>query len=162
MRYKKGIIWGLILAAGLFFSGPAAHADSGRGGSHQKQLSKMFFHKTHFILKNEKELELSDEQVKVIRALKVGAKKEYIRQKAEASIVDVDIRALLYEDSVDVDQVNTLIDRKYGIKAAKAKGIAGAFAKLKAQLSEKQWDKLKELKKAKSASYHEGSHGKKR
>ncbi|MBN1688825.1 MAG: hypothetical protein JW893_06960 [Candidatus Omnitrophica bacterium] len=96
-------------------------------------------------MKNQEALGLSDEQLDVIKKLKWDLKKEMIKQTAEIDVLEVDIDAALYEDTVDMEKVGGLIDQKYEYKKAKAKTIAGAVAELKKILTEEQLAKLKEL-----------------
>ncbi len=144
---RKWTVWTLLIAMGMLLAGSSAYADSGKKSSHHKGLDQIFFKKAHLALSNQEELDLSEEQVTVIRALKVETKKAYIRQKADAEIVGVDIMAQLYEDKVNTGRVNKLIDKKYAIKAANAKTLVGAYAQLKSQLSAEQMDQLGELRK---------------
>jgi Spy/CpxP family protein refolding chaperone len=97
------------------------------------------------------ELKVNDEQLDQIKELKAALKKNLIQKKADIKVIKVDIRSLLYEDEVDVDAANKLIDQKYEIKKAKAKEVVESYAKLKKILTKEQMDKLKgitrELKK---------------
>ena len=88
---------------------------------------------------------ISDEQVKKIKGLKVSTKKDLIRKKADIDIVALDIKSALWEDEVDLATVNALIDRKYDLKKEKAKSLVAAYAALKGILTEEQRDKLKTL-----------------
>jgi Spy/CpxP family protein refolding chaperone len=91
------------------------------------------------------ELKVSDEQLDQIKELKVALKKDLIRKKADIKVIKVDIRSLLYEDEVDVDAVNRLIDQKYEIKKAKSKMVVESYAKLKKVLTKEQMDNLRRI-----------------
>lgn len=151
----------MILAVVVSVSG--VYADQGRDGHGKKKthavrgLDKTFFHKAHFILKNGKELGLSDEQEAAIHDLKREAKKTLIRKKADAKIVQVDIMAELYVDKPDTKKVNELIDKKYEIKKSLAGALADSYVKLKSTLTAKQLDKLKEVKRAGAKKRWSGS-----
>lgn len=80
-----------------------------------------------------------------VRTLKHRTKKELIMQEAKIDVVKVDIKANLYEDVIDTEATNALIDRKYELKKAKAKFLVGALAELKGILTEKQMASLKDL-----------------
>lgn len=135
----------LVLAA--MIAAPAAYANDGKKGKDgHKGLHGMFFHKAHYVLKNEKTLGLSDEQVKAIVKLKIETKKNLIRQKADAKIIGVDIKAALYDDKIDTEKVNKLLDQKYEVKKSLAKSLVDSLAKLKGILSEEQLEKLKDLR----------------
>jgi hypothetical protein len=87
---------------------------------------------------------VSDEQLDKIKKLKVVLKKDLIRKKADIKVIKVDIRSLLYEDEVDVDVINRLIDQKYEIKKSKFKMVVESYAKLKKALTKEQMDNLKQ------------------
>ena len=77
--------------------------------------------------------------------IKLNSKKDTIEKTAEIDILALDIKAGLYGDTVDSAQLGALIDKKYKIKAEKAKATVGAYAALKGVLTEAQKEKMKEL-----------------
>ncbi|MGB2631287.1 MAG: Spy/CpxP family protein refolding chaperone [Candidatus Omnitrophota bacterium] len=117
----------------------------GKGSEHDMDLKDKFFKKIHFILKNEEELGLSDKQAKAIKKLKTDVKKDMINKKAQIDVLDVEIHTLMWEDPVDLDTMNSLIEQKYEIKKEKSKALAAACAQLKGILTEAQKDKMKSL-----------------
>lgn len=123
----------------------AAYSQCNHMGGRGSNMQGKFFQKFGKIMKNQEALGLSDEQLDVIKKLKWDLKKEMIKQTAEIDVLEVDIDAALYEDTVDMEKVGGLIDQKYEYKKAKAKTIAGAVAELKKILTEEQLAKLKEL-----------------
>lgn len=144
MKWKIVIGISLIFAFVLVFLMPATHAD----GCRKKEeygwgIESKMFYKAHFILKNQEELKLSDEQITKIKGLKIETKKNLIKQKAEIEIVALDIKAEMWKDTIDVAAINKLIDQKYELKKAKAKFLVEAYAKLKDILTEEQKNKLK-------------------
>ncbi len=106
----------------------------------------MFFHKAHFILSKSSELGLSDEQKKKIETLEYNLKKSAISNEAELKSLDVDIGQALRNDALDANAVNSLIDKKYALKAKKAKEDIQACANLTAILTPDQSKKLKEMR----------------
>ncbi|MFC2092125.1 hypothetical protein ACFLTD_05070 [Elusimicrobiota bacterium] len=66
-----------------------------------------------------------------------------IRKKADIEIIALDIKSKMWEDDIDVEAINGLIDKKYDIKKSKAKNLVAACAKLRSILSAKQRAKLK-------------------
>jgi len=148
---KKAIIMiCLVLTVSVALTGtPSAFAGSHGGkrcGYAKKDgLEEKFMYKAHKIMKNSDELGLSDEQVDSLRALKVAAKKNWIRQNAEIEAIAVDIKAGLYENPVDAAALHRLIDQKYELKKQKSKDLITAYAQLKAMLTEEQWKTLKDL-----------------
>ena len=59
----------------------------------------------------------------------------------------------MWQNAIDTEAIDALIDKKYEIKKEKAKSMVGAYAELKGILTAEQKDKLKELyKKCKKES----------
>jgi hypothetical protein len=108
-------------------------------------LDEMLFHKAHFILMNQQEIGLSEDQVKTIKSLKLETKKSLLRQDVEIEVLALDIKAKLWEHPLDQEGINKLIDQKYELKKAKAKSLVDAYAKLRAVLTEEQMKKGKEI-----------------
>ncbi len=133
-----------------------AYANHGGGhGSYGKSdgLEKKFCMKAHMIVEHADELGLSQEKVDAIKALKTETKKSLIRQDAEIEIIGMDIEEGLHAYPVNVEAVNKLVDQKYELKKAKTKALVEAIAKLKSQLSQDQYDKLKTLWKGKDSKH---------
>lgn len=130
------------------------------GGGYQDGggLDQMFFMKAHFILANQEELELTDDKVAAIKALKIETKKSLIKQNADIAIACIDIQSALHQYPIDTAAVNTLVDQKYDLKKAQAKTLVDALAKLKGTLTQEQYDKLKEIwgGKGKGGHQHKG------
>ena len=149
MRKKLKVALVLVPVLVLALSVPLGYArEYGKQGGHcgyHKGLEQKFFHKAHFILKNQGELDLSDKQIEEIRALKLETKKELIMRKAEIETIKVDIKANLYQDAIDTEVTNKLVDEKYELKKEKAKSLVKAFAALKNTLTEGQKKELKNL-----------------
>jgi len=116
-----------------------------KGGRHHKDLDEKIFHKAKSMLKDQDELGLSAEQVTKIQDLKSATKREVIKRDAEIDLVKVDIKEKLHEDKIDVEGVNTLIDKQYGLKNAKAKYFVKTYADLKNILTEEQMEEFKRL-----------------
>ena len=96
-------------------------------------------------MKNKDELKLSDNQITGIKNLKVNAKKNLIRKKAEIDVISVDIKSKLWDETIDVSGINKLVDQKYDLKKEKTKSLIAAYAELKKILSKEQKEILKEL-----------------
>lgn len=111
------------------------------GWSTQDKIS----HQAHFMLINKDELGLSNEQAKKIKELKLKAKKDSIKAEAEIEMIALDIKAKMWEETVDVTAINKLIDQKYEFKKAKAKSLVAVYAELKGILTDEQKEKLKGL-----------------
>ena len=140
----------VVVALAVIFavSGALAFAYEGKcceSKGHYEKLEDKVVSKAHKLLENKEKLGLSDGQVKKITALKLKAKKELIRQNAEIEVLGLDIKAKMYDESVDLAAINTLIDKKYEVKKAKTKSLMAAYVELKSILTEKQKDMLKEI-----------------
>ncbi len=133
--------------------------DGGLGGPDEKKgLEDKFLKKAQMLLKHWGELNLSDEQVRKIRALKHDVKKDIIMKDAQIEVIGLDVKALLREDVIDVEQANALIEQKYDIKKAKAKLLVKALADLKNILTDEQKKTVPGLYKEKS-EWKSGGHG---
>ncbi|MFC1624182.1 Spy/CpxP family protein refolding chaperone [Candidatus Omnitrophota bacterium] len=149
MKARFIALMSLILVLVLSFAVPATYAyDCGKSkgkGHSSKGLDEKIFYKAHFILKNEEELGLSDEQVKEIKDLKIKTKKDLIKSKAEIELAALDVKTKLWEDVIDTEAISGLIDKKYELKKAKVKSLVEAYAALKNILTEDQKKTLKSL-----------------
>jgi hypothetical protein len=112
---------------------------------HKDNIEKKVFKKLHVIMKNKDELKLSENQIAEIKKLKVNAKKDLIRKKAEIDVISVDIKSKLWDETIDVSGINKLVDQKYDLKKEKTKSLIAACAELKKILSKEQKEMLKEL-----------------
>ncbi|MFC1666438.1 Spy/CpxP family protein refolding chaperone [Candidatus Omnitrophota bacterium] len=117
----------------------------GKMKGHGGGLETKFSYKAGLILKNQEDLGLSDEQAKKIKELKIATKKDLIRKKADIDILAIDIKSKLWEETVDINAINALIDKKYEIKKIKAKSLIAACAALKEILTKEQVKKLRTL-----------------
>lgn len=113
-------------------------------GHHQNWEDKIEA-KAHMILMNKDELELTDEQVERVKTLKLKVKKDLIKQNAEIEIIALDIKEKMWDEVVDTEAINTLIDKKYELKKEKVKSLVASYAELKSILTKKQMGELKEL-----------------
>ena len=147
MRRHILVAVSLVLALVLMQSAAFAERRGGhdQGRQHQKSIKEKFFKTVKMIHHNQDELNLNDDQLNQIRALKIAIKKDLIRNKAEVEIVVVDIRSLLHEDKIDVDAASKLIDQKFETKKAGMKKVVKSFAELKNILTKEQKEKLKEV-----------------
>ncbi len=101
--------------------------------------------KAYKILKYGEELRLSDIQIDKIKELLLKSKKDAIKQDAEIEVITLDIKSQMRADNIDTEVINTLIDKKYELKKAKAKSSMAAYIQLKSILTNKQKGRLKKL-----------------
>jgi len=146
MSKKLGVIVCSILVLSFIFLAYTAEAyDHSKEKGCQKGFESKVYKKAYYLLKNEDELDLTDEQVKKIKDLKIAVKKDLITRKAELDLIKIDIQTMLHEDKINLEEINKLIDKKYDLKKAKSKYLVEAYATLKNTLTEDQKKELKKL-----------------
>ena len=138
----------LVLVVFLVSFSSLSFADKGCKKCDSQKFEYKVMKKAKMILKNQEELGLSGKQVDQIKELKLNLKKELIKQNAEIALLHVDAEAQIYQDVIDPQAVNKIVEQKYEIKKNKAKYLVTTLAELKTILNDKQKDKLKELYKA--------------
>jgi Spy/CpxP family protein refolding chaperone len=94
------------------------------------------------IYQNKEELKVSDEQIAKIKELKIAYKKEMVQKKADIKVKGIDIKALLWEDDIDLAKVNGLIDEKYDMKKEKSKLKLSTYVHMKNILNKEQQEAL--------------------
>ena len=155
---KKNVLMMLVaFILAVSFVVPVVVADGygkgDRGHGKKGDLQGKLMMKAHFLMKNQEELGLTDEQVEKIKALKITTKKSLIKTKADIDILIVDIKAALWEDTIDKDAVGKLIDQKYDLKKVQAKTAINALADIKSLLTDEQKEKCKEIFKSKVSEW---------
>ncbi len=163
----KKWLWMVFFISGVAFALPAWAEHSGQArekgdscaiaGSHdcgkegcddekyQCPIITKIMKKSHFLLSNKEELALTDEQVGTIKAVKNDAKKASIRQEADMEIGMIDMMGKLSDDTLDVEGLNTMIDKGMAGMAEQAKTTVQLYAKLKDVLTDEQIAKAKTL-----------------
>lgn len=142
-----------VLILFVAFSG-ISYADAGNkckscGDKKEFSMKDKFFEKIKFVHKNQEALEITDDQLAKIKDLKIKTKKELIRKHADIEVIKIDIISFLYQEKINVDAINKLIDKKYDIKKEKAKLLVSSLADLKGILTKDQCAKLKQCYKNK-------------
>ena len=142
---KRLVVVSLVIILAIIAS-PFAYSDSGYKKLKEKvNLEEKMLMKVHMIMKNQEELNLSEDQIESIKNLKVNTKKELIKKNAEIDILCVDIKSKLWEEIIDIKEINKLVDKKYALKKEKTKSLIAACAKIKKTLSKEQKQNLKKL-----------------
>lgn len=114
-------------------------------GGDDESLKDKFMKKVHFILDNQAELQLTDDQIKSIKSIKYETKKAIIRQDADEELVELDIKQQLSEDTINIEAINQLIDQKHEISKMLDKKLVSSYADVKKILTPEQIAKLKEI-----------------
>ena len=137
----------MVIGLALLLAAPNSFAGEKYGKGYKKKmgLDEKVCKKFDMICDNKDELDLSEEQEEKLMEAKVEFKKAHIEKEADIKLVYVDIKRELYEDEIDVQKVDELIDEKYKYKAQKAKATVAAYAAIKLILSDEQMDDLKGL-----------------
>jgi len=144
----------LVFVCLLTFGAADAYAKWEHGSKGKKQdLEHKFYKKAYMCLENADEIGLSDDQVEKLKDLKHATKKDMIQKNADIEILGLDSKHLLYKDKVDLDVLNSIIDKKYDVKKAKAKVLVKAIADLKGILKGTQLDSLKAIYKGEKKNY---------
>jgi Spy/CpxP family protein refolding chaperone len=123
-------------------------ADTGgchKGNRYGCSFEEKIMCKFHLVISNHDKLNLSDEQTAKIKGLKINTKKDLIKRNAEIDLISVDMKSKLWEDVIDKEDINKLIDQKYELKKAKTKVLINAYAELKNILTDEQRKKLKDI-----------------
>jgi Spy/CpxP family protein refolding chaperone len=116
----------------------------GKGGG-DMGIDDKFFMKSGFILDNETEIGLSDEQVAKVKDLTAKTQKMVIAKGAEIDTVAVDIKTALHQDTIDAAALKALVAKKYDLKKEKAMAAIDAYVGLKNILTKDQMDKMKQV-----------------
>ncbi|MFA5199643.1 MAG: hypothetical protein WC442_01860 [Candidatus Omnitrophota bacterium] len=139
------LVSGLVLTGVFFnqaFAGKGAYCGTAKG---EDKMEERLFGKASFILENSEELGLSEEQITKIKAVKINAKKSIIKSDAEIELTALEIKEALGKETADLNNINTLIDKKYNIKSQKAKTLVNACVELKKILNKDQAKKIKDM-----------------
>lgn len=145
----KKILAGMVLSFLLLQTGLSSQAFANHGGGacgqcqmKQCELTEKFFAKAHGLWMNQETFELTREQVVAIKSLKMETKKQMIRDNADMEVLAIDIKAGLWGDAVDVNNVNSLVEQTFEIKKRMVKNLVAAEAKLRDLLKPEQWAAL--------------------
>ena len=162
----KKWLWMVFFISGVVFALPAWAGHSGKScggdscpmaghqcgqtrgdddGEYQCPIITKIIKKAHFLLSNKEELALTDEQVGTIKAVKNDAKKASIHQEADMEIGMIDMMGKLSDDALDVEGLNSMIDKGMAGMAEQAKASVQLYAKLKGVLTDEQIAKAKAL-----------------
>lgn len=133
------VVMTLIFAASAFAGGKAHDKKSGW------DLEGKFYKMSGVIVKNAAELGITQEQQDAIKQKKYDLKKAMVRNKAEIDLVCIDISKELWKDQTDVNALSALVDKKYQLKAEKAKAAINAYGELNNSLSTEQKESIKVL-----------------
>ena len=121
------------------------HQDCKGGDDTKCPIVGKLMKKAGFFLENQKEIGLSEDQVTQIKAIKMEAKRGYIRAGADMEIFELDLKEKLSDPVLDTDSVNAMIDQASAGMASGAKASIASYVKLKAVLSPEQMAKAKEI-----------------
>jgi hypothetical protein len=139
----KKVTTGLVLFMVLF--GLALNSAVAKDKDDDYSWGKKIFKKMYLAIEYQDQLGLNDSQVNKIMELKTMVKKDYIMEKAEIETIEIDLKMALMSDAININKVNSLIDKKYQAKSEKAKLLIKAYVDFKGMLSEQQAQQLKAM-----------------
>lgn len=135
----------LLVLAAFTLSAGTVYADHWHGGRGEMNMEDKLMKKAQMAIMNSEELGLSDEQVMALKDLKTSIKKDLIMKNAEIDVLKVDIKSLMWADTLDTEKINALIDKKYELKKAKAKAVVAGCDGIRKTLTEDQLSQMKTL-----------------
>lgn len=166
MKKKTILLAGLIL---ILFSSSAAIAQMGQGMGpgmmsdkemmeHRDQgmgygMGGMHMHEgciSYMALMDD--LDLSENQADKIKEIKNSYKKEKIRLKADMKIAHIEYGEALSQDTVNLKEVEKIVNKIAALKAKLLMNSAEASAKARSVLTREQRAKLKELARERKAN----------
>jgi hypothetical protein len=149
MRTKALIF---IVSVGLIFAGCAessAKADKKgmyeQGKDKKSYMENKFYKKMYFILANEDEIGLSEEQKDKIYDLKYNLRKNMITKEADIEVVAIEIKQELKKDEANMSKIDTLLNQKYDMKKQKTRDSIKAYLDLKKIINDGQMEELKQI-----------------
>lgn len=145
---KTVLILALFIAASVLAIQPAALAYDGRKCSdcgRKMGLDDKFFGKVSFLMDNEEELGLTEEQIDKISSLKWDTKKSLILKQAEIDVIALEMKSGLWQDTIDAPALSKLAEKKYDLKKDKAIKLIESYAALKQILTNDQRDMAKKI-----------------
>ncbi len=95
------------------------------------------------ILRYAEVLGLNDRQLQKIAEVKLHMEKEMVLLDARIDVIDMDLRAELGEDTIDMNTIKKLLKEKYDIEMQRVEGQAAAYASLKSILSRDQRQQMR-------------------
>lgn len=143
MRYVVGGLAILfLLATGI---SAAAHEETtrllGTGAAYLSPERPLI----SFMLRHREELQLSDEQVKALEALRSDFQKEAVRRSAEIRVAELELQELLREDPVDLGKVEAKVRQIEALRAEHRLSRIKTIERGKALLTPEQRRKLESL-----------------
>jgi len=121
---------------------PKCSQDSGKNACKIAKLKK----EAVLLLTHKEHLALTDEQTNKIKDVKHQAMKDIIQQNANIDVIMIDVQSAMWKEKIDLEQVNKLIDSKYGAKVKIAKAYVKAVSDIQSVLNDEQRKKVQEIK----------------
>lgn len=113
------------------------------GGISSDYIKDRFNQDRRRIIRYAEVLGLKDKQLDKIDLIKLNLEKEMVLYDARIEVIDLDLRAKLSEDQVDMNRVKELLNEKYVIERKRMEGQAAAYASLKGILSPEQREQMR-------------------
>jgi len=133
----------LIVMIGLPFSAWA------HGGHHEHSwhasLEDKFYGQADFLIREAKNLGLTNEQVQTIKDKRFEIQRQDIQSDAQMAVAMLGIQKQLDSDAPNMDQLNVLIDNKMEVKKTLMKTFAQGGVDIKNILTPEQKTKAREI-----------------
>ena len=137
------MVGAMLLAGGLILP-PEGRADGGKGfSSHHGQRGHKDFvgHALRRLLHDQKDLNMSEEQVGKIKAISLDYAKTRIRDKAEVKLAQVDVRALVFDEKAEISSIEAAMRKAESAKTTLHLDAVKAMRAAKAVLTPEQIEK---------------------
>lgn len=145
MRRRAGIttmMVAAVLLAGTLILPSEGRTDQGPGfHRHGQGKGDFASHVLHGLLREQKDLNLSDEQVGKLKAMAIEYAKNRIRGEAEVKLAEVDVRALVFDEKAEMASIEAAMHKSEAAQTAlrveRVKAIRAAVAVLTPEQREK-------------------------
>jgi protein CpxP len=146
-RGRAGIValaLGILLAWGVMPPADSLANRDGFSGHHRGGHGDFASRMLHHLLRDKKDLNLSEEQVGRIKTIALDYTKMRIMGEAESKLADVDARALFFDDKAEFSAIEGAIRKSEKAKTAVRIERARALRSALAVLTPEQRDKFRE------------------
>ena len=153
---KTAIILGFLLAFAVSTAAFAHHEGGqacpmGAGNEHGMReqspcpVTNMLLMQAHEAVEHSKDLGLTADQIQAIRDIKIEAKKNNIRMKAEMEIMEIDMKVMMKADKFDAEAFKAMMDKGMPQMMENGKKVVDWYAKFRSILKPEQYARLLEM-----------------
>ena len=157
-----GMLLGAMLLTGALALPTESRADGGPGSYSHHRGGKHDFvgHALRSLLREQKNLNLSEEQVGQIKAIALDYAKTRIRGKGEVKLAEVDVHALIFDEKAGLPAIETALRKSESAQTALRLERVKAMRAAGAVLTPEQRDKWRvSMRDRHRHGRHDGEHG---